>query len=260
MSIDHHEIAVPLTNPVLLRHFADPEGYEGWNFSAGDPEYWRFHDVLVKPGGKVLDIGIGLGRSSLYFAFNGMSVTGYDTNPENVEEVNQFVAELTPYLPCDMQAIHGDVKEAEIPNGEFDTAILAYMHHQPSKAAMFELADIALDSLKPGGALWFRAVGIHSSGYRDMLRASEYYPDEIAIVGDGVIEHPCQCSGEYKIEPSVFLDPSEVIGYFAGKNTHIYHTQTLPTYDRWNMMFGEDFRQDVHTEEGGMISVLAVKV
>lgn len=47
---------------------------QGWHFGTGDPEYWKFKDSLVVTGGKVLDIGITVARSSFFFALNGMDV------------------------------------------------------------------------------------------------------------------------------------------------------------------------------------------
>lgn len=52
----------------------------GWPFGNGDPEYWKFKDRLVVKGGKVLDLGVAVGRSSFFFALHGMDVLGYDNS------------------------------------------------------------------------------------------------------------------------------------------------------------------------------------
>jgi SAM-dependent methyltransferase len=254
------EVILPPSSELFTSMLGDPHGDEpGWYFNAGDPEYWKYSDQLIKPDGKVLDVGIGLGRSSLFFALNGMEVIGYDTIAKNVVEANEMAWEVDNVLPCDMKAIHGDVLDAEIPEDEYDLALLAYIHHLPSKEEAYKLMDLAMDSLKPGGHIYYRGIGRLSSTYDELVWGSYEYDSGVSFIEDGLIEHPCACSGEYKTEPSLHLQPLQVMNYFAQNSSEIIHSQTLTRLGQWNMMFGEDFRSDVPVAEGGMITVIARK-
>lgn len=71
---------------------------KGWDFNNGDPEFWKFQDRLVVRGGRVLDLGIGFGRSSVFFALNGMEVVGVDRLPEPINLSIEQAAEAAKCL------------------------------------------------------------------------------------------------------------------------------------------------------------------
>lgn len=58
---------VTLTPQELLNDHLYNPNENGWRFSTGDPELWKFQDRLLVPGGNVLDLGIGMGRISVFF-------------------------------------------------------------------------------------------------------------------------------------------------------------------------------------------------
>jgi SAM-dependent methyltransferase len=98
-------------------------------------------------GKKLLDIGAGLGESSVYFALQGARVTVADISPQMVATAldlgKKFGVEL-----------EGIVSSAENLNLRADTFDIVYaantMHHVQDRASLFEQLSGAL---KPGG--WF---------------------------------------------------------------------------------------------------------
>jgi SAM-dependent methyltransferase len=99
-------------------------------------------------GKKLLDIGAGLGESSVYFALRGAQVTAVDISPMMVEKVvtlgKQFGVE-----------VEGRIAEGEnlnVPADEYDVIYLANtIHHVQDRAALFQQMQRAL---KPGGVFF----------------------------------------------------------------------------------------------------------
>lgn len=236
----------------------------GWHFSAGEPEFWKFSDQLLVPGGRLLDIGIGEGASSLYFALHGMEVTGVDTNAARIEKVNSM-SELANSIPgFKMHAMELDAIEEPLPEGQFDTIIIDHVIHLPSTEATYHMLDKALASLKPGGHIWLRGVGKHADQYDELRREARrneigLSDSGVKVISKDVIKLPCDCSGELRIDPVVFFDPGDFVNYFSQAGYRILHSQTIETEGKPNIMFGEDFRIDVDHYRGGMMTIIAQK-
>jgi 2-polyprenyl-3-methyl-5-hydroxy-6-metoxy-1,4-benzoquinol methylase len=96
---------------------------------------------------KVLDIGAGLGESSVYFALHGAQVTTTDISPLMVEKVLQLAAKYG----VEMDGIVSTAESLNVPENQFDFVYIANtIHHVPDRAQLFEQIRRAL---KPGG--WF---------------------------------------------------------------------------------------------------------
>lgn len=236
----------------------------GWHFGAGDPEFWKFQDAMLVPGGRILDVGIGHGRSSLFFALHGMSVTGYETIPSTAAHTTGLYEKLKnefPEISC--AVLDQDFMEAEVEEEAFDTVLLAHtLHHVPSKREGYRIIDKAWQALKPAGTIWIRAAGKMDQSYWGMRQDAWRYPGQIRIVDNDVIEHPCTCSGEYKIEPSLFFDQMDLLRYMAAvKGGRVLHNRMIPQEDRHNIMFGEDFNRENGNNiwYSGTLTILAQK-
>ena len=254
------KIIIGPDNPVLSARLHNWHDQGGWYFGAGDPEFWQFSNELLKPGGKLLDIGIGLGRSSFYFAAHGMDVLGVDTDESRVADVNQMAAELKGVMPFDMKALRLDALQEDLPEGLFDTIIIGQVVHIESKQAAFDLFYKALAALKPGGHIWVRGAGKESYAYEELsYYAYSGLQPSYKFIDNDVIEHPCNCSGEDLIEPTLFFDPLDLSSFFASRGCTIVHSQTIPTEDKMNIMYGEDYNPDYPNPMGGMVTVMARK-
>lgn len=232
----------------------------GWYFGAGEPEFWKFSDRLLVPDGRLLDIGIGLGRTSLYFALHGMEVVGVEKDPNKVKEVNEMVDQLSAVVPCKLKSHELDALTGSLPRGGFDTVIIGQVVHLSSKQAAYNLFDKAVARTKVGGHIWVRGAGKESYAYDELMwEAVKPYQFDVKMVDEDVIEHPCDCSGEYLIEPTLFFDQLDLLNFFSQNGCQVVHNQTIPTMDKQNIMYGEDYNPERYTPYGGFVTVLAQK-
>lgn len=230
----------------------------GWDFGAGNPEFWHYADRLVKPGGTVLDIGMEYGRSSMYFALNGMHVVGIDTNAEALGMVDATVAKLAPALELDVTTFVGDAFRESFGQDGFDVVILDHtFNHASSKAEALTLLDKAFAAVKPAGHIWVRALGKEDGNYDQLRDAARW--GETEIVDEDVIKHPCGCSGEYSIDPSLFFGQTDLLQYFAHRGATIAHSQLMPADGRRNFMFGEDYNREMPVDTSAFVTILAQK-
>jgi SAM-dependent methyltransferase len=99
-------------------------------------------------GKKVLDIGAGLGESSVYFALKGAQVTTTDISPLMVEKVLQLAAKFS----VGMTGIVATAESLNVPENHFDFVYIANtIHHVHDRPALFEQIRRAL---KPGGTFF----------------------------------------------------------------------------------------------------------
>lgn len=243
--------------------------YTGWNFGSGNPEFWKFQDQMLVPGGKLLDIGIRDGRSSIFFALHGMEITGVDPDTRAFEDLTYIANDLD----LNMQLVPTELSEAGLEDESFDTVLLDYtLMHQQSRADAYRVIDLAYAKLKSGGHMWLRASGIDDSRRRELehsvslgrISSTGLFNRPIAYDGalhdDGhVIEHPCDCSGEVRQECSLFFDQLDLPIIVTQMGAKIIHSQVIPLDGAENVMFGEDFKPDLWIIKSGTVSVLAQK-
>jgi ubiquinone/menaquinone biosynthesis C-methylase UbiE len=96
-------------------------------------------------GKKLLDVGAGLGESSVYFALKGADVTYTDIS----EGMAQFAQQLSARHGVSIQTIVMAGENLQLPENYFDIAYIANtIHHVTDKDALFLQIQRAL---KPGG-------------------------------------------------------------------------------------------------------------
>ena len=105
--------------------------------------------ILKRLGGlkgkKILDIGAGLGESSVYFALRGAHVTTVDISPLMVKKA----VELGKKFGVELQGVISGGEDIQVLEDEFDIIYLANtIHHVHDRARLFEQISRAL---KPGG-------------------------------------------------------------------------------------------------------------
>lgn len=98
-------------------------------------------------GKRLLDIGCGLGETSVYFALQGAQVTASDISPGMVETA----VKLAEMHGVKIEGITAAAESLNVPEGYYDFVFTANtIHHVADKRAFFEQIRKAL---KPGG--WF---------------------------------------------------------------------------------------------------------
>ncbi|HKF52526.1 MAG TPA: class I SAM-dependent methyltransferase [Candidatus Acidoferrales bacterium] len=96
-------------------------------------------------GRKLLDIGAGLGESSVYFALQGANVTTVDVSPAMVKTALQ----LGQKFNVDLEGIVAEGENLNVPADSYDLIYIANtIHHVQDHASLFEQMRRAL---KPGG-------------------------------------------------------------------------------------------------------------
>lgn len=96
-------------------------------------------------GKKLLDIGAGLGESSVYFALKGARVTTVDVSPGMVETA----VRLGKKFGVELEGIVAGAEDLDVPDGSFDLVYIANtIHHVQNRALLFERI---IGALKPGG-------------------------------------------------------------------------------------------------------------
>ncbi len=96
-------------------------------------------------GKRVLDVGAGLGESSVYFALRGAKVTATDLSPQMVETA----VKLGRLHGVEIDGIVTAGETLNVLEGSYDFVYIANtIHHVTNKAVLFEQVHRAL---KPGG-------------------------------------------------------------------------------------------------------------
>jgi|SRR6516225_2444655 SAM-dependent methyltransferase len=96
-------------------------------------------------GKRILDIGAGLGESSVYFALKGARVTTVDIAPQMVEKA----LSLGKRYEIELQGIVASADNLSLPDGAYDFIYVANtIHHVQDRDSLFAQMSRAL---KPGG-------------------------------------------------------------------------------------------------------------
>ena len=96
-------------------------------------------------GKKLLDIGAGLGESSVYFALQGAQVTTVDISPQMVE----MALRLGRKHGVELHGMVAGAEDLDLPANSYDIIYVANtIHHVHNRESLFEQM---LHALKPGG-------------------------------------------------------------------------------------------------------------
>jgi SAM-dependent methyltransferase len=156
-NLEEYQASMPVDTQT---HQRETEFHDGWAAST------RLDDVLVREcfeaptamenqfilarmgdlrGKKLLDIGAGLGESSVYFALRGASVTTVDISPQMVETA----LALGKKFGVELQGIVSSGEFLNVPEETYDLIYVANtIHHVQERDRLFSQMQRAL---KPGG-------------------------------------------------------------------------------------------------------------
>lgn len=161
----------------IIRDYYNAGVEEEWNRIAGRPEFLitcRFLERYLKPGDKVLDIGGGPGRYSLYLANRGCDVTLFDLSEENIK----FASEQASQQKVQLKTLAGDARTADKDFSElFDHILLmGPMYHLLKESDRVQAMNAALSLLKPGGIIFVSFINM----FAGIIYAMKFQPDSVS--------------------------------------------------------------------------------
>lgn len=142
--------------------------------------------AAVKPGMRVLDVGVGTGNLAKLFVDAGCEVWGADFSPKMLARTPQRVprarlvlADITQYLPDELHL-------------GFDRIVSTYVFHEfPMEEKVALLTRLTDQALAAGGFMVVGDVGFPDREAHDLARqhwASEWDEEEFYWVGDEAVE------------------------------------------------------------------------
>lgn len=161
----------------IVKEFYDKCAEDEWNRIAGRPEFLlttRFINRYVKPGDKILDIGGGPGRYSLYLANRGCDVTLFDLSDGNIKFAQQKAAEQS----LTIKTLCGDARAIDnILDEQFDHILLmGPMYHLLEETDRIKAVNLSLKLLKPKGEIFISFINM----FAGIIYAMKCRPDIIS--------------------------------------------------------------------------------
>lgn len=142
----------------------------------------RMLERMISPGEKVLDIGGGPGRYSLWLAGKGCEVTLFDLSSGNVA----FARKKAAQMGLRLQTICGNaMEEALYPNEQFDhVLVMGPMYHLFREDDRRRVIENALNCLKPGGKIYVAFINLMAGLYYYLDERPEGLAEELEL-GNG---------------------------------------------------------------------------
>ena len=226
-------------NIKIVRDFYDTQVQHEWNRIAGRPEFLltcRMLDRYIKSSDKVLDIGGGPGRYSLYLAEKGSDVTLFDLSPENT----RFAAEQAAEQNLSVKTITGDAREADkLITEKFDRVLLmGPMYHLLEENDRITAVNAALNLLKPGGIIFVSFINLVAIiiSYMKQAPAAISFPNEEIYIKN-IIERKTYSGDAFT--KVVFIEQNEILPFmsqFPLEKLHLFGQESIMSPCEDNIM------------------------
>lgn len=136
--------------------------YEYLKESYGDePEHLLIEYINLINKGKVLDLGVGTGRNSLFLSSIGYEVEGVDIFDENIKHYLRRSKELH----LDVKGTVADIRYFEIKENEYSLIIVSWVLNFFKKSEIDIIIEKIKKGLKPKGLIYFGAFSIFDDFY-----------------------------------------------------------------------------------------------
>ena len=158
----------------IVRSYYNSVVEEEWRRIDNMPEFLltcRYIDRYINPGDKVLDVGGGPGRYSLYLAEKGCDVTLFDLSDENVS----FAANIAAMSGLAIKAVQGDARVVDITLCDMydHVLIMGPLYHLLEESDRIKSVNACLNLLKPGGTIFASFISSFSGVIYLMKNAPE---------------------------------------------------------------------------------------
>ncbi len=134
------------------KQWQDPETRKLWEESPPLPEVITMADRLAAEGReRVLDIGCGPGRHTVYLAARGFQVTATDNSPTAIGLCKENLAKAGVCA----NLIEADMTEFPFEDGYFDGVIAAHVIHHTDRATLARIIGLVTRRLAPQGMFFW---------------------------------------------------------------------------------------------------------
>lgn len=223
----------------IIQDFYDAGVQVEWNRIVGRPEFLltcRMLDRYIKSGDRVLDIGGGPGRYSLYLAEKGCDVTLFDLSSANTK----FATERAFEQGLNIKTITGDAREVDkFIHKQFDHVLLmGPMYHLFDESDRISAVNASLNLLKQNGIIFV--------SFLNMFAGIIYYMKELPRISDDpggdlyvkkVIEG--KSFGSDAFTKAYFMDLREIVPFmtqFPLKKLHYFGQEGITAPCEFNIM------------------------
>jgi tellurite methyltransferase len=169
----------------------DPEVAKLWKDFPPDTAVVEMVDLLESQGRRrVLDIGCGVGRHTVYLAARGFDVTATDNAPAAISACKQNPAEAS----LGANVVQTDMTDLPFPDDHFDGAVASHVIHHTDAATLERVIELITRKLAPAGLfVWVTPSSRdYRSGHGCCVEPGTYIDDEHP---EGLIPHH-YCSQE----------------------------------------------------------------
>lgn len=143
--------------------------YKSIKESYGDePEHKLIEYIDFIEKGKVLDLGTGCGRNSLFLSDEGYDVEAIDISKENI---NEYISKAKK-LNLNVKASTADIRNFDIAENEYSLIIVSWVLNFFKKSEIDSIINKIKKGLKPNGIVYFAAFSIQDDYYINNLDKS----------------------------------------------------------------------------------------
>lgn len=143
------------------------------------PDHILIDYASLVPKGKVLDLGIGEGRNSLFFAKMGYEVEGVDISQTAIERCIERAKNTNLKLKAEVR----NLKEIDIPEGTYSLIIAAWVLNFFKKTESEEIMRKINNGLKKDGFVYIGLFSLDDPGYERAKKRLE-------VVGENTFYSP----------------------------------------------------------------------
>lgn len=215
----------------IVKEYYDSDVQMEWERLENHPFEFRITtgmmDRYIKPGDRILDIGGGPGRYSIYYAMKGCDVTLVDLSSENVK----FALEKSREMNVNLKAVCGDAREVDqLMKGQFDHIfVMGPMYHLLEEKDRMKAINAAMALLKEGGILYVSFIFLFSG----MIYGMKYLPELLLSEPDQVFVDAVLSDESYggdAFTKAFFINKKDILPFMANfslKKMHLFGQESI---------------------------------
>ncbi|RNA68556.1 class I SAM-dependent methyltransferase [Alteribacter keqinensis] len=208
---------------VVRKFYDETVNYEWERLERHKVEYElskRFMNRHIKPGDKVLDLGGGPGKYSLYLAERGCDVTLADLSQNNID----FALKKAQELELPLKGLCVDARDlSSIEDGQFDHVLcMGPMYHLKIENDRIKTIKECLKKLKPNGTIFVAFVSSYSFVWDYLIRNPQFILDDERKSQLNNIVEDTNFAGQ-GFTDNFFISPKDVLPFFNQFNLEKLH-------------------------------------